>query len=120
MWQGESASEARQAIQTLRADMAGGRDQVVALQDNRPVPRHDSPVAAAAAKANAVINKSQKAETVALWLTRLMGDADHDTHLKALQMAGLTRDRAEQEIVRMLAMDVMFEPRAGTYRVLEA
>lgn len=120
LWQGDSPTEARQAIQTLRADMAGGREQVVALHDARPVPRHDSPIAAAAAKANAVINKSQKAETIALWLTRLQGDGSHEDHLEAMRQAGLDRDRAEKEITRMLAMDVLFEPRAGRYRCLEA
>lgn len=120
LWQGDSPQDARRAIQTLRADLAGGREHVVALQDARPVPRHDSPVAAAAAKANAVVNKSQKAEAIALWLTRLVGDASHAQYLDALRMAGLDRERAEKEITRMLAMDVTYEPRAGHYRSLEA
>lgn len=93
---------------------------MVALQDARPVPRHDSPVAAAAAKANAVVNKSQKAEAIALWLTRLLGDASHQDYHDAMRMAGLDVERAEKEITRMLAMDVIFEPRAGSYRSLEA
>ena len=100
--------------------MAGGREAVIALQDNRPVPRYDTPVDAAAAKANAVVNKSQKAETVALWLTRLQETATHEDYLAALRKAGLDPDRAEKEITRMLAMDVIFEPTAGRYRCLES
>lgn len=99
--------------------MAGGRQAVVALQDARPVPRHDSPRSAAAAKANAVVNKSQKADIIALWLTRLQGDGSHDDHVEAMREAGIDRERAEKEITRMLAMDVVFEPVPGRYRCLE-
>ncbi len=89
------------------------------LTDDRPV-RHDSPADAAAAKARDVTNASERAETVALWLTRLMGSADEDTYLDTLQKAGLTRDRASKEIVRMLACDVIYEPKAGHYAALSS
>ena len=117
LWQGDDARSAAQAAASLRS--GDGAAQVHALADHRPVPRHDSPVDAAAAKANAVINKSQKAETIALWLTRLVGAASHDDHIAAMRQAGLASDRAEQEIVRMLATDVIYEPRAGHYQALE-
>ena len=117
LWQGEDARAAQQAAARLRA----GDDLVVvtALADRRPMPHHDSAVAAAAAKAASVINKSQKADLIALWLTRLTGEARHEDLLAAMEQAGLARDRAEQEVIRMLATDVMYEPRAGSYRVLE-
>lgn len=85
-----------------------------------PLVQHDSAVDAAAAKANAVVNKSQKAELVALWLTRLQGPSSHNDHLAAMRKAGLDAERADKEIVRMLAMDVVFEPKAGVYQCLEA
>lgn len=117
LWEGASAKDAQAAAARMRA---GESQSVVAtLQEDRPVPRHDDPIGAAAAQANAVTNQSQKAEAIALWLTRLMGDADHDAYIDAMTRAGLARQRAEKEMIRMLAMDIIFEPRAGHYRVLE-
>jgi hypothetical protein len=65
-----------------------------------------------------VTNRSARAETVALWMSRLAGPTPHDALVQALLKAGLDRTRAEREIVRMLAMDYLMEPRAGSYQVL--
>lgn len=117
LWQGDRAEDAAQAVAALRAQAAGAP----AIPPPAPrVARHDSLHDAAAAKANGIINRSDRAEAVALWMTRLAGQPSHDDLVQALQRAGLDRSRAEREIVRMLAMDYLMEPRAGSYRVLDA
>lgn len=114
LWLGETAQEATRAVQEALAHAAG-----VPIPATVPrVARHDSPRDAAAAQASSVINKSARAERVALWMTRLVGQPSHDELVDALQRAGLDRLRAEREIVRMLATDYLVEPRAGTYRTL--
>ncbi len=103
--------------------MATGQDPVVvaaALRGPEPLVRHDDPLDAAAAKARAVRNLSERAELLALWGTRLMDGLDHDILMEGLRRAGLPGDRAQKEIVRMLATDVIFEPRPGQYRHLDA
>lgn len=89
-------------------------------QRQAPLARHDSPEDAAAAKAHGIENRSRRAEEVAVWLTRLVGQPSHAQLVDALAKAGIDRVRAEREIVRMLAMDYITEPRAGSYRVLAA
>ncbi|MEA3190372.1 MAG: hypothetical protein QOD77_954 [Thermoplasmata archaeon] len=111
-WSGGSAAEARAVVATL-----GG---AVPEALTRPrLPRHDSPVEAAAAQGAGIANKSSRAELVALALSRLCGVAARDDLLEALEKAGLERKRAEAELVRMLAMDVLLEPRAGFYRMVD-
>lgn len=115
--------EAQAAAGRLRAAMAQGvglAEAEEAIRPPEPLARHDSPVEAAAAQARQVRNLSGRADRVALWLTRLQGDVAHDAYVDALGMAGLDRARAEKEIVRMLATDVIYEPRAGAYRALDA
>ncbi len=90
------------------------------LKPDKPVPRYDDPVDAAAAKARGTINKSERADIVLLWLSRLQETAEHDDAIRSLLRAGLDADRAEKEIIRMLACDVIYEPKAGSYRHLEA
>lgn len=117
LWHGDDASAARQAAADARARAAGADPHLLA-----PAPRearHDSPEDAAAAQAKAILNRSDRAEAVALWLTRLVGQASHAQLLDALGRAGLDPVRAEREVVRMLAMDYLMEPRAGHYRVIE-
>lgn len=118
LWQGDDATAARLAAGDLRAQAAGA----CALVLERPTKnvRHDSPADAAAAQAAGIINKSDRAEAVALWMTRLVGPTPHGDLVDALRRAGLDAARAEREITRMLAMDYLTEPRAGTYRVLDA
>ncbi|MEK6976150.1 MAG: hypothetical protein AABY18_07395 [Candidatus Thermoplasmatota archaeon] len=117
-WEGDTAERARDAAATLRTQAAGGA--APALEPARAEARHDSPADAAAAKASAVTNKSNRAETVALWMTRLVGQPAHDDLVEALLRSGLDRGRAEREIHRMLAMDYLMEPRAGSYKVIDA
>lgn len=124
LWEGDDAREAQAAAVHLRTEMAKGVAPGTALvtfqtAKKEEVPRHDSPVDAAAAKARALVNKSERADAVALWLTRLLGQAHHDTYLETLQKAGIDAVRAEKEIVRMLATDIIYEPLAGRYQTLE-
>ncbi len=115
LWEGASAAEAQAAAASLRDEE---RAEIM-LADHRPVVRHDSPVSAAAAQANAAVNKSEKAELIATWLTRLKGLSTHAEYLAAMQQAGLDEERSEKEIIRMLATDVIYEPKAGSYRALD-
>lgn len=124
LWEGDAPEDARQATAAISTALAQGRpfeeaaQAVTTLQDPAPVPKHDSPVDAAAAKARGITNKSDRAEAVLQWLTELEGTVADADALAALQKAGLTLPRAEKEIVRMLASDVIFEPRAGWYQHL--
>lgn len=119
LWEGDDARAARQAAGAMRALAAGAPPAALADAEARQA-RHDSPEDAAAAKAQGITNRSDRAEAVALWLTRLVGQPTHAQLVDALAKAGLERARAEREVVRMLATDYLMEPRAGTYRVLDA
>ena len=119
LWQGETAQEAQAAVASIRG--AGSPD--IARLSERPahaLPRHDSPTDAAAARGAGIRNKSDRAEAVALALTRLSGAAAHDDLVAALEKSGLDRERSEAEVTRMLAADRMMEPKAGYYRFIEA
>jgi hypothetical protein len=123
-WTGDDAKEAGIAASAIRMGLAQGTpldqlvEQVMELQSNpRPV-RHDSPIDAAAAKSREVINASERAEIVALWLTRLLGPSSDATFREALEKAGLEAERAEKEVIRMLACDVIYEPKMGYYAAL--
>ncbi len=123
LWQGDDLKEARSAVALHRAAAAQGTSLEAAsfsLRPDAPVPRYDDPVDAAAAKGRGTTNKSDRADLVLLWLTRLQEDVPHDDAIRALRRSGLDAERAEKEVVRMLAGDVIFEPRAGSYRHLEA
>lgn len=115
-WTGDDAREAQRAAAAARAARHGAP---APPEPPERLPRHDSPGDAAAAQAQGIASKSGRAEAVALWMTRLAGGARHDELRLALQGAGLDLGRAEAEIVRMLACDVLFEPRAGFYRTLQ-
>ncbi|HEX2066273.1 MAG TPA: hypothetical protein VHI93_05605 [Candidatus Thermoplasmatota archaeon] len=120
LWEGLDAREAQRQAAHHRAQMAGKvASATVRLFAPRPppAPRHDSPAAEAAASARGIANKSARAELVASTLSRA-GHVSHASLLEALRLAGLDAERAEAEVARMLAMDVLMEPRAGHYRVL--
>lgn len=125
-WTGETAAEARTAAGRIRAALAQGiplEDTALAesliLEDPRPA-SHDSPIDAAAAKGRDIRNLSDRAEEVALWMTRLEGPSSEPRLLEALVKAGLSSERAGKEITRMLACDVTYEPKAGFYASLSS
>ena len=118
LWQGDGATEARAAAAALRAHAAGADPLLLEAAPREA--RHDSLADAAAAKARAITNRSDRAEAVALWLTRLAGQPTHAELVDALGKAGLDKARAEREVTRMLATDYLMEPRAGSYKVIGA
>lgn len=123
LWEGADQQAARVAVGAHRAAMATGEDPATiakALEPEQPLVRHDDPLDAAAAQARQARNLSERADLLALWGTRLMEGLDHAILMEGLRRAGLPGDRAEKEIVRMLATDVIYEPRPGQYRHLEA
>lgn len=120
LWQGEDARQAQAAVAHHRAALSGGLEAVQTLQPKRPEARHDSAEDAAAAQAAGIVNLSARAEAVALWMTRLAGPVPHARLIEAMAKAGLDRARAEREVVRLLATDLMMEPKAGHYRILDA
>ncbi|MFA5944431.1 MAG: hypothetical protein WC876_08200 [Candidatus Thermoplasmatota archaeon] len=120
LWQGDDARAAQAAVAHHRAAMAGGLGDVQSLKPKRPEPKHDSPADAAAAQAAGIVNLSARAEAVALWMTRLLGQVPHVQLLEAMAKAGIDRSRADREVIRLLATDLMMEPKAGHYRVLDA
>jgi DNA-directed RNA polymerase subunit RPC12/RpoP len=117
LWQGDDARQAQAAVAHHRAALAGGLHVVQAPR--RPAARHDSATDAAAAKAAGIVNASARAEAVALWRTRLSGLVPHEELVVAMGKAGIAAARAEREVVRLLATDLMLEPRAGHYRFME-
>lgn len=119
LWRGDSPQEAQAAAAQLRLPKgAYATVQALAEPKARTAPRHDSPIDAAAAQGVGITNKSERAEAVARALCRLQGAAPHGELVAALVKAGLDSERAEAEVVRMLATDVLIEPRAGSYRWL--
>ena len=120
LWHGEDGRAAQAAVAHHRAALAGGLAAVAGLKPKRPEARHDSPADAAAAQAAGIVNLAARAEAVALWMTRLIGPVPHRDLLEAMAKAGIERTRAEREVVRMLATDLLMEPKAGFYRILDA
>ena len=119
LWHGDDGRAAQAAVAHHRAAMAGGLEATQALKPRRPGPKHDSPTDAAAAQAAGIVNLSARAEAVALWMTRLVGLATHGQLIEAMVKAGLDPARAEREVVRLLAMDLLMEPKAGHYRLVD-
>lgn len=121
LWSGDDARAGQSSAAELRGQMAGADPaHLIGLGLPERRVRHDGPVEAAAAKARNITNKSARAEAIALWLTRMCDTATHDDYLDAMRKAGLDEARAEQEVIRMLACDVIYEPRAGHYAALES
>lgn len=112
---GENAGKAQQAVAAAAGQEGKAAISMLCLE---PVPKHDSPVAAAAAKARIVQNASKKAEIILTTLTKLLGHVPENDALRAMRDAGITSERAEKEITRMLACDEIFEPRLGYYSSL--
>jgi len=120
LWEGTDAREAQQQAAHHRAELAskGLSARVSQYQPAPRTPRHDSPAQEAAAAARGIANKGSRAEQVATTLARLRGAVPHAELVESLQLAGLEAERAEVEVARMLAMDILMEPKAGQYKVL--
>lgn len=109
VWTGDDAKDVIAAVSQLRA--AGTTPLPLR------VPRHDDPLDAAAAQARG-LPPSRRAEAVATALAALTGDLAHDQLTEALLRAGLPHERAQRELVRLLATDRLMEPSPGRYRLL--
>jgi hypothetical protein len=121
LWSGQDAREAQRQAAHFRAELTGkGVSAKVSLyQPGQARPsRHDSPAEEAAASGRGIANKGSRAEMVASTLVRLRGPVPHAELVASLQLAGLDEARAEAEVTRMLAMDILLEPKAGQYRVV--
>jgi len=122
LWEGDSPQEAQAAVAQARLQAAGPQ-AILHMQrlaaTARPARGHDSPVDAAAAAGTGVRNRSERAEAVARAYGRLCADIPHADLVEALTRAGLEPARSAVEVTRMLACDVLLEPRAGTYRFVE-
>jgi DNA-directed RNA polymerase subunit RPC12/RpoP len=119
LWEGPDAREAQRQAAGHRTQMArkAVSPTVSIYQPTARTARHDSSTQEAAASARGIANKSARAELVAATLSR-HGGVPHADLVQALHQAGLDPGRAEAEITRMLAMDILMEPKAGHYRVL--
>ncbi|HUR62601.1 MAG TPA: hypothetical protein VM286_09595 [Candidatus Thermoplasmatota archaeon] len=120
LWEGDDGLVAQRQAGLHRAAMADRSAPAGAslFQPAAGALRHDSPAEEAAAAARGIANKGARAEMVAGTLDRLQGPMAHAVLVRALQSAGLEPERAELEVARMLAMDILMEPKAGLYRML--
>lgn len=120
LWEGPDAAEAQRQAAHHRAQM-GSRTIAATVSLYQPKarvpPRHDSLAEEAAAAGRGIANKGSRAEMVAAALGR-NGPMPHADLVQALRLAGLDGERAEAEVTRMLAADLLLEPKAGHYRVL--
>jgi hypothetical protein len=121
LWEGSDAREAQRSA-ALHGHRMASKAISGRLTTFQPSPKalqsHACASDEAAARAAGIANKSSRAEAVALHLDGLQGIMAHAGLVEALEKAGLDRERAEAEVTRMLAMDVLVEPRAGQYRTL--
>lgn len=112
---GPHLEEAQQVAGLVNARLQGREEEyVAALVAPEPRPaRHDDRVdAAAAAARKGAGGEAGKADAIA----RALGEFQEEELARAFEAAGL-RDAARQ-LRRMLAAQVVFEPRAGRYRAL--
>jgi hypothetical protein len=114
---GPSLDEAQHAAGLVNARLAGREGEYVAALVVPDVPRargprHDDRFSAADAAARRVSSEKDRADAVA----RSLGEFDDPDLLKVFATVGL-RDPA-RHLRRMLATQVVYEPRPGVYRAL--
>ncbi|MEA3199253.1 MAG: hypothetical protein QOE90_681 [Thermoplasmata archaeon] len=111
---GEDLEEARAALGQLNARLSG-RAEEYARAFVPPAPRpasHDDAHQAAAAAARRAVSEKDRADAVA----RALGEFGLDDLARAFALAGLPTQKAEAHLARMLAAQVVFEPRPLRYR----
>lgn len=111
---GPILQEAQEAAGRLNAKLSGREEEYVAAMvlPAIPAPRHDDRWNAAAAAARRVSGETARADAVA----RALGEFEDGELAVAFELAGLRE--AGRHLRRMLATDVIFEPRPGVYRAL--
>lgn len=110
----ETLDEAQAAAGLVNARLSGReREFAQALVPLPPrLVRHDDRYAAASAAARRAVSEKDRVDAVA----RALSDFDEDDLARAFAEAGLAVARAEGHLQRMLATDVVFEPRPGRYK----
>lgn len=111
-----SLEGAQQAAGMLNARLAGREAEYAQalILPARPAPRHDDRFAAAAAAARTATSEKDRADAIA----RALREFTESDLALAFKMTGLPAAKLETQLKRMLATDVVFQPRTGTYRIL--
>lgn len=112
---GPSLEEAQQTAGMVNARLAGReREYVAAMVVGEPAraSRHDDRFSKAAAAARGVSSEKDRADAIA----RALEEFDEQDYGKAFETAGM-RDAA-RHLRRMLATQVVYEPRPGVFRAL--
>lgn len=101
------------ATQEFHRAMEAAEEARGAAPDDRGDPW--APVVRAARVQSAEV---PRADAIARALTERDGDWDDDLLAEAFAMAGLKPEKAEPHLKRMLATNVVYEPRPGRYRAV--
>lgn len=109
--------EAQHAAGLVNARLVGREREFLAslLPQEAPAARHDDPYDAAAAAARKASSESDRVDEVARALFARLGAFAEEDLEEAFHRAGIPAYRLESHLVRMLATNVLYEPRAGRY-----
>lgn len=119
-WSGESLDEARRVLGALNAKLDGRADEFAATLVPRPsfLRRYDDAHEAAAAAARGGRGEAEKVDRIARALGAELGEFQEVSVRIAMRHAGLSSDKSQQHMLRMLRTDVIHEPRPDWYRAL--
>lgn len=111
---GPLLEEAQEVAGRLNAKLAGRKDEYLAAMvvPRAPAPRHDDRWNAAAAAARRATGETGRADAVA----RALGEFEDAELAAAFELAGLRE--SNRHLRRMLATQVVFEPRPGVFKAL--
>lgn len=111
---GDDLEEARAVMGRLNARMSGREEEYVrATAPPVPrAPRHDDKLHAAAAAARKVKSEKDRVDAIA----RSLSDFAREDLAAAFALCQLPADRVDAHLARMLATQVVFEPRPLRYR----
>ena len=111
-----SIAEAQSAVAVVNARLAGReRELAAAFVPEAPrARRHEDRFAEAAAAARRFSAEKDRADAIA----RALGSFAEDDLVRAFHIAGIPAAKAAAHLARMLATDIVFEPRAGAYRAM--
>ena len=111
-----SIEEAQSAVAVVNARLAGReRELAAAFVPTAPRPRgHEDRFAEAAAAARRFSAEKDRVDAIA----RALGAFAEADLARAFHVAGIPADKVGAHLARMVATDVVFEPRAGAYRAM--
>lgn len=112
----DALDAAREAAGRLNARLAGREHEFAAafVPEAPPAVRHDDRFQAAAAAARRAMSEREKADAVA----RALGEFGEEDLARAFEDADLRSGKIGAHLARMVATEVVFEPRPGLYRAL--